>query len=517
MTGPRPNVVFFIVDDTPHEHLGCWDGTVPTPNLDRVRKRGMRFDRAFCASAICQPSRYSYLTGRYAGTCPDPVFLRKNSRHEPADVEFNVYLNSEIPSQGRLFQQAGYRTGFAGKWHVGHPRGMLDVPEFDTEADPADPDVDERLRRLQKIFCREVRRTGGYDFAGGVIWANNGRWPLEALCDHHIEWSTLAALEFLDSCRGDRPFLLHYASTCTHGPGVLDRLDRDWRYTPGGRVQAEQSPMPPRHRLPQRLRRMGLAVDHMNASALWIDDQVGALLDKLEQMGALENTIFIFCADHNIEPGKATCYERGIRVPLLIGGPGAGEGPRTCDAMVQNIDLLPTMLAMCGIGAEGTSFDGTDLTPLLREEAGSVRDEAFFEVGYMRAVRTERWKYIALRFPERVIDEMRRGEREKAPYALDRDRQAHCQIAMEHYPGYYDQDQLYDLRTDPDEQHNLADDPDHAPALRRMKERLRRFVDGQPHPYPVDRQAFLESERFQQLARRTRDVGTEYIPWWNPQ
>ncbi len=513
----RPNVVFFIVDDTAHEFLGCYGGTVPTPHLGRLCEAGIRFDNAFCSSAICQPSRYSYLAGRYAGTCPDPVFLEEQPLDEPASVEFNVYLNPDIPSQGFLFREAGYRTGFAGKWHVGHPNDLLPVPDFDIEADPDDPGVDVKLKELQSIYQEEVRRTGGYDFADGIIWNNNGNWPLKALNDHHIEWSMQKALDFLDTCDGSQPFLLHYASTCTHGPSALAGMDRDWRYTPGGKMDPRPEPLPSRKDLPGRLRQIGVEVNDKHVFALWIDDQVGALLDKLGAMGATGDTVFIFCSDHNIEPGKATCYDRGTRVPLIISAPGLLDGAKVSDALVQNIDLMPTLLGLCGADTGGdVAFDGCDLGPMLRGETDPPHDALYFEVGYRRAVRTERSKYIALRFPERIIRAMREGGFERAPNHMDREDQPHAQIAMEHYPGYYDADQIYDLRNDPQEMHNLGGDPAHGRKLEELQGQLEGILKRLPHPYSLAPQDFLESEQFAGLAQKTRDVGTGHISWWNP-
>ncbi len=512
----QPNVVFFIVDDTPHGNLGTWGGPTATPNLDRLAARGTRFDRAFCTAAICQPSRYSYLTGRYPSTNPDLIFLRGNPHGERARISFNTYLNADIPSMGALLRSAGYRTGFAGKWHVGHPRPMLNMPEFDMDANPNDRGIDKRLRELEAILEDEVCRTGGYDFAGGVIWGNNSDYPLRALNDHHIEWSTQAALDFLDSCAPGQPFHLHYASTCTHGPNALESLPRDWRNTPGGRMSDDLNPLPPRAGLPDRLRAMGGPTDHQGVSALWIDDQIGAILAKLEEMGALDNTIFAFCSDHNVEPGKATCYDRGTRVPLLISWPAMFDRGGACDALVQNVDLVPTLLHLCGVQPDpGVEFDGLDLTGLLRGDVDAVREDVYLEVGYTRAVRTERWKYIALRFTDAVIDAMRRGEMEEAPNHMDQVRQQHAHIALCNYACYYDQDQLYDLRADPGETTNLAADPARADVLTEMQNRLHRYLAPLPHPFGLARQNFLDSEEFDRLAAATRSVGTGFIPWWN--
>jgi arylsulfatase A-like enzyme len=261
---------------------------------------------------------------------------------------------------------------------------------------------------------------------------------------------------------------------------------------------------------------MGAPVDHQTISALWIDDQIGALIDRLEGMGAFDETIFIFCSDHNVEPGKATCYDRGIRVPLLVSAPALFDGPHVCNALAQNIDLLPTMLSLCGIEpAEPCAFDGADLTGLMQGEAVSVHDDLYFEVGFTRAVRTDRWKYVALRFPADTLEEMAAGKLDEAPNHMVQWRQQHSHIALCNYPAYYEQDQLYDLEADPAEHHNLAGDPAYGEVLADMQDRMRGCIERLPHPFDLTRQEFLETVEFADLAAATKAVGTGFIPWWN--
>jgi arylsulfatase A-like enzyme len=516
----RPNVVFIISDDTRPAWLGCYGGNVPTPNVDTVASRGVRFDEFFCSSSVCQPSRYSYLTGRYAGTNPDPLFAEVNPTDRPARIEFNTYLNDSIPSQGWFFKTAGYRTGFAGKWHVGYPSARLGIPQIDPNADLDDPATDTFLRQREATLSRHIRETAGFDYAAGIIWCNNGERPIRALHDHHIEWSVQKALDFLDDQSTDQPFLLHYASTCVHGPNPLHGLDRDPRYTPGWKIDHLCDALPPRTALPGRLERLGLPVNGDTVSVLWYDDQVGAIVRKLEERGLAENTIIVVCTDHGVEPAKATCYERGIRVPCIVAAPEGMPRGEVVSAHAQNIDMMPTLLELCRIDDGGVPFDGTSLVPLMRGQAESVHDDLYVEVGYLRAVRTPEWKYISLRYPNQVIDRLKAGVYDEAPnhmHATMGDRQVHAQIALCAYPGYFDPDELYDLRADPFEQHNLADDPAYAEVLAEMKRRLRAHLDRMPHPYPLDDQVdFLGSPEFQELARKTRAFGVDHISWWSP-
>ncbi|MBM4164993.1 MAG: hypothetical protein FJ222_11230 [Lentisphaerae bacterium] len=518
----QPNVVFIISDDTKHKWLSSYQGKpecqplpelrVPTPNIDRIASRGTRFDNAFCASATCQPSRYSYLTGRYAGSNPHPRFLSRYPRTRPASVEFNVYLNEDIPSQGFLFGQAGYRTGFAGKWHASTLGPEDRLPEIDPDEKPDAPGMDQKLRAHQQVLSENIKRTAGYDYAEGIVWCNNSPEPLKALDTHHIEWSIQKALDFLDTCSGDRPFVLHYASTCVHGPSALAAFEKDPRFTLGGKVDTVCDALPPRTGIVERLQTAGCKVNHQTASALWLDDQIGAILNKLEAMGVIDNTILVFCTDHGVEPGKTTCYERGINVPCFIAAPGMKKG-HISRMMVQNIDMLPTLLDLCGI-THKLALDGTSLAPILRGEERELHNDLFFEYGYFRAVRTPEFKYITLRYPEHVVDKMKRKDPDAAPNQTDRF-QGNAQVALSYYKDFFAPEQLFDLRNDPYEDHNLADDPAYATTLRDMQTRLDRYLDAQPHPYPRQVPAFMRTQEYLDFVKTRVDAGTGMISWWH--
>jgi arylsulfatase A-like enzyme len=244
-----------------------------------------------------------------------------------------------------------------------------------------------------------------------------------------------------------------------------------------------------------------------------LDHHVGVILDTLEKQGLVDDTIVVFMADHNTEPGKATVYEKGLVVPMLVRWPGTVAPGAITDALVQGVDLMPTLLEVAGATAPPGPVDGVTLLPVWRDPQATVRDHVYLESGYARAVTDGTWKYVAVRYPERVIEGLERGETEFAPNHLDTHKQAHSQIAIEHYPGYFDPDQLYDLRADPYEQANVAGDPAHRETVVALQDRLQAQLSTFVHPYDLADIPFLRSEDYRAKADRTRDIGTGHIEW----
>ena len=516
MASKRPNIVCIMSDDTDFGWLGCYGGRTPTPHIDSLAARGVRFTHMTCSAPACTPSRYSYLTGQYAGRCPDEHFLATNPPDEPYNLAWNVVLNAHEPSLARVLRARGYRTGLAGKWHCGRSRHELVLPDLHADDNPNDPEVDARLRVHQAALQAEVRHTGGFDYAASIIWGDNESFPLAQLRAHNLEWITQGALDFLDTCSGDQPFFLYVTPTAMHGPPHDSSYELDERYTQGGRREVPFACHPPRDEMRQRLEARGLPYNHDTVGITWIDDQVGAIMRKLEEMGAAANTVVIYKVDHNTEPGKGTCYQSGVRIPLVMAWPGVIEPRSSCDSWTQNVDLMPTLLDVSGTQArDSLVLDGVSWLPLLMGQADALpAEDLFFEFGYARALLHSKWKLVALRYPQRLIDAMASGELDEAPNHSNMRLQGQMNIAIEAYPSYFDPDQLFDIEQDPDERHNLADDPAYAEVLAMMKARLQLHLDTFNHPFDLTVPNFMRSTRYRELCDATRQIGTRHLSWW---
>src|SRR5215212_7305904 len=210
------------------------------------------------------------------------------------------------------------------------------------------------------------------------------------------------------------------------------------------------------------------------ASARSLDQGIGAVLNALHDLDLTERTLILCTTDHGLAfPGaKATLFDRGTGVMMLMRGPGGFTGGKVYDAMVSHLDVYPTLCQVAG--AELPSFiQGESLLPLVRDETDRVHDEIFTEVTFhaayepTRAVRTERWKYI------------RRFDGNQRPVLSNCDDSASKEALVE--AGWADQivgtEQLYDLVLDPGEMRNLAEDPGHAKVLAELRDRLSGWME----------------------------------------
>ena len=158
-------------------------------------------------------------------------------------------------------------------------------------------------------------------------------------------------------------------------------------------------------------------------------------------------------------------------------------------------------------------LDGMNVLGLMEENAEPVRESIYLESGYARGIRVGDYKYISFRLPEDVVNAMKNEETEYAPNYLNTYKQAHSQIAIEYFPHYFDQDQLYNLEEDPYELKNLAYKEEYRNKLNEMKQELEDYLEKFRHPYDLQRIPFLESEEYKELTENTRDIGTGFIKW----
>jgi arylsulfatase A-like enzyme len=504
----KPNIVLLLSDELAPHYLGSYGGEIPTPNLDRLAAEGMRITNAYCPSSVCAPSRFTVMTGKYA--------LRAHNFDDKSEP-VNLTWGPSLEGTDTVFQhlnRSGYYTGFVGKWGVSLGY-RLDLPVVTIEDDLDSPDADAKLKKRQEIWSETLKKEIGMDYVGGV-GGNFGR--KDGFGHHHMEWMTEHALEFLDeAAEQDKPFFLYAATTAVHGPDHVKDLDFDPRYTPGGKRDKPLTSHPPRETIRTRLEQAGLELTAETVGVTFLDDHVGAILDKLDQLDATRDTLVLFTADHNVEPGKATPYEKGCHVPMLVRWPGRIQADSTGDRMISFVDILPSLLEAGRSPRQAQGIDGVSFLPSVTGQGQEPRDPLHFEIGMTRAIRVGDYKYIAFRPSAESINKMQSGEYDVAVDMMDSTRQMHSQIALHYFPDYFDQDQLYDLSADPYEQNNLMDaklDREQFQALVEARIKLAEHLATFEHPFPLDRIEFMETDAYRELARKRKQGG--FPTWWDP-
>ncbi len=433
--GGSRNVLFVAVDDLNHS-LGCYGHpVVKTPNIDRLARRAMRFDRAYCQFPVCNPSRSSFLTGLR----PDATGILDN----------RTPLRSRLPdvvTLPQLFRESGYFTARLGK--IFHSPGKMDDSKaWDVTFDPRTTEAG--------------RRGEGRNLTGGVVkWC---RWLAAEGTDRDQPDGQIAAeaVRLLERKR-DKPFFLGVGFHKPHDPFIVPK-----RYFDMYPLEELTPPRDPKdatelHRLAigsswkesfdrftDRERREFMRAYYAGVS--FVDAQLGAILDALDRLGLAEDTVVVFFGDHGYQLGehgwwnKNTLYEPSARAPLLVAAPGVAAGGSHCERFVEFVDFYPTLAELCGLAAPA-GLHGKSFQPLLREPDLPWKQAAFTQVqrGAVagKAVRTQRWRYIE-------------------------------------WDGGKAGVELYDHDHDPGEHYNLAGEPAHAAVRQRLSEMIRTLGSGQ--------------------------------------
>ncbi len=469
----RPNIILILTDDQDKEAIGAYGGEVWTPNLDRMAAEGARFTHAFVTSTVCTPSRYSFLTGRYASRSTSHTFLHENPAGHQAYTAFNMGLEEDNLNIGALLSRAGYRTGFVGKYHVSGIEGLRSRSDYeDLGLRYIDRNAGD-LAALSEDFAynerqyRKMLTDRGFDWAKNIYLGNLDP-PFD---EHNLEWTIEAALEFIEDSAGPakagKPFYLHFCTTLTHGPDQswLNSIRREL-VSGAGLLPAPIQPegMLSRREILAELEKRGLDPAGGHAGHSWVDAGVGAIFHKLEQLGLDQNTLVIFTTDHGSRQKGSLFDEDGANVPFLVRWPGHIPGGIVSNALVQSTDVVATAYALAGVNLPaGYKLDGRSLTPLFQTGTStSWRDHVYVEMGYGRAVRTRDFKYVATRYPVEQVARIKTARIAQLPVLLAPLNRLGIGTRGAQNPTFYSEDALYDLSSDSAETINLYGHPEYA-------------------------------------------------------
>lgn len=527
---PPPNIVYIVVDNVTFEHMGkVYGGENVTPAMDSIAERGVLFKRMYVTSSMCIPSRYSILSGRYPEQCTSKAFLAAN----PTGSQFLDHMSCELepgrPNLATALRGAGYRTGFVGKFHNFSERTSCLGPDFKLEKKThiSDPQLNEWLRARNDAVAAHIASCG-FDWVGAAEFGNGyGEFKGMKYLDtdgvgHNLEWEIEYALKFLDdSAKGNKPFFLYLATKMYHQAyfpqkELLGDYEKIGRYTERGLLdKAPQVPMPSRKEIYEMAKDSGSNPTDSTAMR-YLDFGVKAVLDRIDSLGLKDNTLVVFLSDNN-QLGKSTVYEGGIHVPSAMMWPKGIPAGQKNQHILSSLDIVATLMEAAGsTEAKGMDLRGKSFLPMAAGKPQEWNDVFMAEYGYGRAIVTPRWKYIAVRYPEDQWKKIR-AEDAKNPDAPDFGRnpapaelwkkqvkphlfpqqipdafniyrywhpsdQNHM-TRVDNYPYLFKADQLYDLDVDSKEQNSLASNPEYAPVLRQMKEKMKTETMKMDRPY----------------------------------
>jgi arylsulfatase A-like enzyme len=461
--GRRPNILFIMSDDHDAHAISCYGSKVNrTANIDRLAREGMRFEHCFCTNSLCAPSRAVILTGKYS--------------HLNGLKDNNDKFDGGQPTAPKLLRQAGYETALIGKWHL--------------KTDPTGFDYWDILPGQGVYYNPVLIEMGRRQKHTGYV--------TEILTDHALRW--------LKGRRSDKPFYLMLHHKAPHrqwepAPKYLTLYDDKEipepetlfdDYTGRGRAAHEQDMtiaktmnnrdvklIPPNGLTPEQKVAWDAAYDpkikafqeaHLEGQDLvrWkyrrymqdylgciasVDESVGRVLDYLQEAGLADNTIVIYTSDQGFYLGehgwfdKRFMYEESQQMPLLVRYPREIRAGSVNDDLVLNLDFAETFLDYAGVPAPA-DMQGVSLRPLLQDRTPPQwRTSVYYHYYEYPAVHSVKRHY---------------GVRTR-------------RYKLIHFYHDIDEWELYDLKHDPDEMHNVYGDPSYAPVVRELKEELQRL------------------------------------------
>lgn len=446
----KNNVIFFFTDQQRYDTTGAGHNPCGlTPNFDRMAEDGTLVERAFTPQPVCGPARAALQTGKYATTT--------------GNFHNGVVLPREHRTMADYFNDAGYFTGYIGKWHLAS--GKHAVPK------------EERGGYQWWLGANSLEHTS-LPYSTTVY--DNDNQPVQ-LPGYRVDALTDAAIRFIsDRKNEEKPFFLFLSFLEPHFQNCHDDFPAPdvYKNMPAGYMPPDLGAL------------KGTAWEHLGGyygMVKRLDEALGRIRDALKSMGMEENTIVVFSSDHGCHfktrnaEYKRSCHESSIRIPLAFyGGPFTGGGKLRKKASL--VDLAPTLLDACDIAVPG-DMQGHSLMPYVRRTEKDDSGDIFVQISESvvgRAVRTDRWKYSV--------------------EALDKNPSADA--GSDEYTEAY----LYDLEHDPYELHNLIHSEAHEKVCHVLAERLKKCMADAGEAVPV-----IHFARKERMGQRKAFEGEENL------
>lgn len=365
----RPNVVLILVDDLGWVDTGAYGSTFyETPAIDRLAREGVRFTEFYTASPVCSPTRASLMTGQHPARVGITDWIGGAQRGRLLPAPYLAELPLAHTTVGEAFEQAGYVTGYAGKWHLGTGAFMPERQGF-TETIA----VNDAGQPTTYFFPYRREQPRGQDVPG-LEDGEPGDYLTDRLTDK--------AIDFIERHHAE-PFLLVLAHYAVHTPlEAPDELVARYAAKAGGPLDVSESAFESEGPSFTKLRQ-----DHATYAAMIesTDRSVGRILATLDALNLANDTIVVFVSDNGglstltrrgpgtptsnapLRSGKGWLYEGGIRAPLIVRGPGVSDAGRAVAGPAVSMDLYPTLLELARLPLRADQHrDGRSLASMLR-------------------------------------------------------------------------------------------------------------------------------------------------------
>lgn len=508
----HPNIVYIMCDDHAYQCISAYGSALsklaPTPNIDRLAERGMRFDRAFVENSLSTPSRACLMTGQYS--------------HQNGQRQLGEGIDTTRTFFTELLQEAGYQTAVVGKWHMGcDPKGFDYYHVYNDQGQYWNPQYCGTDTNNEFVVEEGYSTDLTTDHALDFIEHRDPSKPFCLLLHHkapHRNWqANLKYLGMYDDVEFPMPenFYDDYATRGSAARTQKMSVTRDMRWEQDfkvpemldlnnpdsqdsynalmgeiNRMTPEQRSAWGRYYFPRNRRLLEAQLkgkdldnwkyqvyirDYMSVIAS-VDESVGRVLDYLDKNGLTDNTMIVYTSDQGFYMGehgwfdKRFMYEESLRTPLIVSYPGHTKPGSVCNRLVQNIDYAPTFLALAGV-KQPKDMPGRSLVPVLAngDNVKNWRQSIYYHyydyptyhmVRKHDGVRTDRYKLIHF-YGKGGLDAVPENKYQNVPGTRE-----YATLKGLESIGYFepkdeavDYCELYDLQADPHEQNNIFGKP----------------------------------------------------------